>query len=82
MSLMTDEEYFDHLRTMFNSQGWLLFVEETQRSVEQLDSIEACKSLEDLWYRKGQIAALANILNLESMMKRAEEELETGGTSI
>jgi hypothetical protein len=82
MSLMTDEEYFDHLRSMFNSQGWKLFIEETQGSVEQLDSIEACRSLEDLWYRKGQIAAMANILNLESMIKRAEEELETKGESL
>jgi len=82
MSLMTDEEYFDHLRTMFNSQGWQLFIEETQGSVEQLDSIEACRSLEDLWYRKGQIAAMANVLNLESMIKRAEEELEAKGDSL
>jgi len=79
---MTDEEYFDHLRTMFNSQGWQLFIEETQGSVEQLDSIEACRSLEDLWYRKGQIAAMANVLNLESMIKRAEEELEAKGDSL
>lgn len=74
--IMTDEEYFDHLRSMFASEGWKLFIQETFDSAQQLDSIENVKSLEGLWYSKGQVAALANILNLEDMMRRAEEELD------
>jgi hypothetical protein len=71
--LQEEEKYFNTFRDLFSSEGWRLLMEETLANVEYLDSVEGCKSHEDLWYRKGQIATLANMLNLEEMLKRSEE---------
>lgn len=73
---LEEQKYFRNLRDMFASPGWKVFMEECQINAENIDRIEECKSLEDLWFRKGQLSALANILRLEGFMERAEIELE------
>lgn len=71
-----EQKYFEDLRDMFATPGWKVFMEECFINAENIDHIEECKTLEDMWFRKGQLAAIANILNLESFMERAEKEME------
>lgn len=59
-----DEEYFAALRELFNTKGWQEFTKECQAQAQELNSVEHTKDLNDLWYRKGQLAVLSNIINL------------------
>jgi len=73
---LEEQQYFRDLRDMFATPGWKVFMEECQLNAENIDHIEECKTLEDMWFRRGQLAAIANILHLERFMERAEEEME------
>jgi hypothetical protein len=39
-----------------------------------INSVEAAKDNEDLYFRKGQLAIIANLLNLEAQIDLAEEQ--------
>ena len=39
-----------------------------------INSVEAAKDNEDLYFRKGQLAVIANLLNLEAQIDASEAE--------
>jgi hypothetical protein len=41
-----------------------------------VNSIENTKDEQDLYFRKGQLAVMANILNLETQVAAAQEQAE------
>lgn len=68
------EQYYFHLKAMFRTEGWKLFLEDLKHSAQAVDSIENTKTLEELYLRKGQLSVIANCLNLEEQIYSAEEE--------
>ncbi len=40
----------------------------------QINSVEYTKDVNDLFFRKGQLSVLADILNLESAMNHVQED--------
>ena len=71
------EHYYFHLKAMFRSEGWKLFLEDLKDSAEAVDSIEHTKTLEELYLRKGQLSVIANCLNHEEQIYSAEEDQES-----
>ncbi len=74
---MIDKElelYYRNLREMFKTEGWKIFIEDVRTNAELVNSIEFTKDVEDLYTRKGQLLVMANILNLEEQIDRAEED--------
>ena len=45
-------------------------------SAEQVNSVEACKDDKDLYFRKGQLVVMANMLNLESQIETAKQQAQ------
>jgi len=45
-------------------------------SALQLNSVEACKDDKDLYFRKGQLVVMANLLNLQEQIQTAKEDYE------
>ena len=72
--IQIEKDYYRTVSNLFAQEGWNVFLEELRASVDVLDTVEGCKNIEELWYRKGQLASLANILNLEEMLRRSEDE--------
>ena len=68
------ELYYRNLRDMFGSPGWKQLLEDINSNALIINSVEATKDSEDLYFRKGQLAIIANLLNLEAQIDAAEEQ--------
>jgi hypothetical protein len=74
---MTDvelEKYYRSFEEMFRSDGWKNLMQDFKGSAEQVNSVEACKDDKDLYFRKGQLVVMANMLNLEAQIETAKQE--------
>ena len=71
---MSDEDYFGHLKMMFNTPGWEIFMLECADNATSVNSVESTDGVNDLYYRKGQLAVLGNILNTENTILNAESD--------
>ena len=70
------EKYFRDLNDMFRSDGWKILINDIQTSANSVNSVEGTKDEQDLFFRKGQLAVMANILNLETQVAAAQEQAE------
>ena len=75
------EIYFDNYFEMFRSECWKQLLKDFQQNVTNINSVEQTTDSDNLHFRKGQLAILATIVNLENQMDNAhknamEEEKE------
>lgn len=70
------EVYFDNYNQLFNSEGFKQLVSELSNNATQLADIQTVKDEQDLFYRKGQVAAFATVINLEATITAAREQAE------
>ena len=70
------ETYFDNYFELFNSEGFKQLVQELSTNAQQLADIQTVKDLEDLHFRKGQVAAFATVINLQATIEVAREQAE------
>ena len=68
------EKYYDDLQGMFITDGWKELMKELSANALQINSVEATKDNEDLYFRKGQLNILSFILNLESTVDHLQKE--------
>ena len=74
---MIDKElelYYRNIRDMFGTDGWKQLMEDLSSNAMVINSVEATKDNEDLYFRKGQLAVIANLLNLEAQIDASEAE--------
>ena len=76
------ETYFDNYFELFNHEGFKQLLQELDAQARQLADIQTVKDEEDLFFRKGQVAAMAAILNLQATIElsREQEEAEEEGS--
>jgi hypothetical protein len=70
------EVYFNNYNQLFNSEGFKQLVSELSNNATQLADIQTVKDEQDLFYRKGQVAAFATVINLEGTITAAREQAE------
>lgn len=68
------EDYFGHLTDMFRSEGWKILMDELASEVDNLTHVESIKDEQELYFRKGQLLVMKNMLNLESTMEATRAE--------
>jgi|TARA_R110001606_G_C14987896_1_gene605355 hypothetical protein len=74
---MIDKElelYYRNFKRMFASDGWKQLLEDLVNSALHIGSVELTKDGNDLHFRKGQLAIIANLLNLEAQIDTAEQD--------
>lgn len=76
ISEITIEEYYGELKLLFASAGWTILLAELRDNAHNINDLQACTETSDMWFRKGQLAVIANLLSFESQLLRAEEEAE------
>jgi hypothetical protein len=59
---------------LFASDGWRLLIDELEENAHNINSVEATKDVNDLFFRKGQLNSLSFILNLESTIDHSKKE--------
>jgi|TARA_B100000795_G_scaffold168200_1_gene126643 hypothetical protein len=75
---MTDNElevYFRQMNDLFRMEGWGLLIKDLKLQVPNIDSVEQVKTIEDLYFRKGQLNILGTLLQLEETNLRGQESL-------
>jgi hypothetical protein len=70
------EEYYNTYRGLFASEGFKLLVQDLTNNAMNINSIEATKDANDMYFRKGQMSIVASIINLEQQIVAAEESIE------
>jgi hypothetical protein len=70
------ETYYDNFLGLFKNEGFKQLLEEITATTTQLSDIQTVKDNQELFFRKGQVAAFATILNLESTIEAAREQAE------
>ena len=71
------ETYYNNYNELFNHDGFKQLLEDVSNNVERLADIQAVKDLEDLFFRKGQIAAFNSIISLEGTIEAGREQVES-----
>lgn len=67
--------YQDRL-SMIESDGWRELIIELDNLSEVTNNIESLNNENDLWFAKGQLSVLRQIISMESLTKSGAEELE------
>jgi len=70
------ETYFSNYNELFNHEGFKQLLQEISTNAQQLADIQTVKNEEDLFFRKGQVAAFATILNLQATTEAARDQAE------
>jgi len=70
------ETYFDNYNELFNSEGFKQLIQELSKNAVQLSDIQTVKDADDFFFRKGQVAALASVINLQATIEVAREQAE------
>lgn len=68
------ETYFNNYFDLFNHEGFKQLVTEISNNATQLADIQSVKDAEELFFRKGQVAALATVINLQATIEAAREQ--------
>ena len=70
------EVYYNNYNELFNHNGFKQLLEDVSSNVERLADIQSVKDVEDLFFRKGQVAAFNSIINLEGTIEAGREQVE------
>ena len=70
------ETYFNNYNDLFNSEGFKQLVQELSTNATQLADIQTVKDVEDLFFRKGQVAAFATVINLQGIIEVVRDQAE------
>lgn len=79
MSNLTDEIY-DKLVDMFNSEGWVYFIEDVRANLETANTLDGVQGEQALGMQQGRVDILRGIINYENTIKQVRDELDTEQT--
>ena len=68
------ETYFNNYFELFNHEGFKQLLQELSTNATQLADIQTVKDVEDLFFRKGQVAAFATVINLQSTIEASRDQ--------
>jgi len=68
------EKHYEALVDMFATEGWKMFTDELRNNAVQINSVEATKDKNDLYFRKGQLNVISFMLNMESTVEHLINE--------
>ena len=68
------ETYFNNYFAMFRSEGWKQLISDLQGNVENINSVELTEDANNLYFRKGQIAILGTLFNLDTQISNSHQQ--------
>ena len=70
------ETYFNNYNELFNLSGFKQLLDELSNNIKTLSNLQNIKDLEELFFRKGQITAFTAVINIQSTIEAAREQVE------
>ena len=68
------QTYYDNYFSLFLTDGWKQLVQDFSNNALQINSLEAVKDADDMYFRKGQLNVLAHLLNMENIVSTNYDE--------
>jgi hypothetical protein len=70
------KQFYRARQDLIEQDGWRDLVEELKNLEEIYNKLDSIESDRDLWFSKGQVSILRQIIALEEATKQAVEELD------
>jgi len=68
------EKYFNVYFDLFNTEGWKQLTGEFESNGNVINSVEATKDVDDMYFRKGQLNVITHLVNFEYSVEQAYTE--------
>jgi hypothetical protein len=68
------QTYYDQYFSLFLTDGWKQLIQDFSNNALQINSLEAVKDSDDMYFRKGQLNVLAHLINMETIVSTNYEE--------
>jgi hypothetical protein len=68
------QTYYDQYFSLFLTDGWKQLIQDFSNNALQINSLEAAKDADDMYFRKGQLNVLAHLINMETIVTTNYEE--------
>lgn len=68
------QTYYDQYFSLFLTDGWKQLIQDFSNNAVQINSLEAVKDADDMYFRKGQLNVLAHLINMETIVSTNYEE--------
>ena len=72
----SDKEFYDNRINLVETDGWIDLVEELKTLSESVKRIDSIDNERDLWFARGQLSILRQMIVLEEATKTAMTELD------
>tara|TARA_R110001632_G_scaffold141897_2_gene257877 strand:+ start:1004 stop:1234 length:231 start_codon:yes stop_codon:yes gene_type:complete len=73
---VSDKEFYDDRINLVESDGWIALIEELKVMSESVKRLESIDNEKDLWFARGQLSILRQMIVLEDATKAAMTELD------
>jgi hypothetical protein len=71
-----DKEFYDNRINLVETDGWIDLIEELKTLSESVKRIDSIDTEKDLWFARGQLSILRQMIVLEEATKTAMTELD------
>ena len=71
-----DKEFYDNRINLVEADGWIDLIEELKTLAESVKRIDSIENERDLWFARGQLSILRQMIVLEDATKAAMTELD------
>jgi len=71
-----DKEFYDNRINLVETDGWIDLIEELKTLSESVKRIDSIGNEKDLWFARGQLSILRQMIVLEDATKAAMTELD------
>ena len=68
------EKYFNDCYDMFGTDGWATLVGDLRANAVNVNSVEYTTDADNLHFRKGQLAILGTLFNLETQIDSSQQQ--------
>ena len=73
---VSDKEFYDDRINLVESDGWIALIEELKTLSESVKRIDSIDNEKDLWFARGQLSILRQMIVLDEATKAAMTELD------
>lgn len=70
------KQFYRARQDLIEQDGWRDLVEELKNLEEIYNKLDSVESEKDLWFAKGQLSILRQVISLKTTTKQAVEELD------
>lgn len=70
------QDYYENRFGLFGTTGWKDLIQDVENIKESVDSLRGADTLEQLYFKKGELSILNWILNLEDSSKEVYDQLQ------